>query len=128
MKKYVRRLESVCQKKKIYLRSDISLQKLAKMLGTNRTYLSIIFHEVYNTTYYGFINSKRVVVAAQLLREKNVTVRDAMIACGFSSYNSFRDAFREVYGCRPGEYLRKAKAGLIIAEEEPPMEETTDSF
>ena len=109
MKKYIKRLESLMTTKRPYLEHNLTLTSLAKRIGTNRTYLSIIFRDHYGTSFYGFVNSYRVQHAANLMKESDIIVRDAMTASGFYSYNSFRNAFLEAYGCRPGEYLKMIK-------------------
>lgn len=116
MKNYTAKLEKLCRDKRVYLHQDLTLEKLAKLLGTNRTYISVTLHDVMGTSFYGYINPMRVTYAAELIRNGNLSVKDVMTRSGFSSFNSFRRAFFEKYGCTPGEYV-KAHGSEALTQE-----------
>lgn len=107
MKNYTAKLEKLCKDKRVYLQNDLTLDKLAKMLDTNRTYISVTLHDVMGTSFYGYINPKRVAYAAELMRKGNHSVKDVMQRSGFNSFNSFRRAFSDKYGCTPGEFIKE---------------------
>ena len=111
MKDYTRQLKHLCTSKHVYLNPELTLDGLAKLLNTNRTYLSVTLHEKLHTSFYGYINPLRVAHAAELFKNTNLSVKDVMIRSGFSSFNSFRRAFSAVYGCTPGEYQKQFKKG-----------------
>lgn len=111
MKNYTAKLEKLCRDKRVYLHADLTLEKLAKMLGTNRTYISVTLHDVMGTSFYGYINPMRAAYAAELIRNGNHSVKDVMARSGFNSFNSFRRAFYEKYGCTPGEYVKALSSG-----------------
>ncbi len=107
MEDYSVQLKRLCEEELIYLKPDITLNQLAKMLGTNRTYLSVTLHTQYRTSFCNFINSQRAAYAALLLKQPGRTVKSVMYLSGFGSYNGFRRAFIKSYGCTPGEYQKR---------------------
>lgn len=107
MEDYTMQLKRLCEEELIYLQPDITLNRLAKRLGTNRTYLSETLHKNLRTSFCSFINSQRAAYAASLLKHPGRTVKEIRYLSGFSSYNGFRRAFFKVYGCTPGEYQKR---------------------
>lgn len=95
-------LKTYCEDKQLYLQHDLTLQRLATIIGTNRTYLSGYFAQqgfTYNTyinrlridhfvrLYHESMNSAQVMTAVQLAQQS-----------GFRSYSTFAIAFKQFNG------------------------------
>lgn len=92
------------EEEKIYLNPKLKLSDVARMVGTNRTYLSRFFNEENGQTFYDFVNNYRVEHATQLLRTSSYTVLEVAEKSGFNSVSTFRRAFVAAYKCSPNEY------------------------
>ena len=116
-------LRKRCEATELYLQSDLMLSELARVLGTNRTYLSAYFASQ-GTTYYGYINRLRIDHFCRLYREARVEGRSATATqlsaeCGYGTYRTFADAFRTQKGQAPTEWMR--------SQPEPDPSEKTSS-
>lgn len=98
------RLNKACEEDKVFLNNDLTLEGLARIIGTNRTYVSIVLRDEMHTNFHEYINGKRISHAVEKLRSGKQNVKEIMYESGFNSYNSFRNAFYAVYHCTPGEY------------------------
>lgn len=91
-----------------YLNPDISLPDLAKMTGTNRTYLSKHINSNYNQNFKQYINEHRLINAEKLLMEgDNMDIMSISLQSGFSSYHTFNRCFKERYKMSPGVYRKQ---------------------
>lgn len=106
------RLERLLNEDKIFLDPEINLPDLTKLLGTNRTYLSLLINQEFGLNFNQFINKYRIEEACKLLLQPEndeLTVKEIGEKCGFSTYPSFIRWFREYYETTPGAY-RKAES------------------
>ncbi|WP_029906724.1 helix-turn-helix domain-containing protein [Prevotella sp. 10(H)] len=91
-----------------WLNPSLSLQDLAIVLNTNRTYLSEYFHKTLNTTFYDYINSFRLEYACKiLLSQPDLSILQVGEMSGFNSLSTFRRAFQRQIGCTPAKYRRQ---------------------
>lgn len=95
-------LKTYCEDKQLYLQHDLTLQRLATIIGTNRTYLSGYFAQQ-GFTYNTYINRLRIDHFIRLYRE-SVNSAQVMTAVqlaqqsGFRSYSTFAIAFKQFNG------------------------------
>lgn len=89
---------------KIYLNPKLKLSDVARLAGTNRTYLSRFFNRENGQTFYDYVNNYRVKYAEQLLRSSNATLVEVAEKAGFNSLSTFRRVFVTNHGCSPIEY------------------------
>ena len=85
-----------------------SIQDIARQTAYSEYYISHLFSEKMGTTVKEYITRKKILHAASLLRDSNITVADAAEAVGFSSPHAFRVAFRRYMQCIPTEYRKQA--------------------
>ena len=100
-------LEKECEYTQLYCNSDLTLDALSRVIGTNRTYLSKYFAQK-GMTYYSYINKLRVEYAARKIEEAESDINlEAIVAdCGFKNANTFRRAFKEIMGHLPSEHKK----------------------
>lgn len=101
------RLEELMDRERLYLDPRLSLDQLARRLGTNRTYLSNYLNKVKGMTFYDYIHSLRVYrKSIPLIREHPEYSLDYIAKqSGFNSLSTFQRAFRKHTGTTPGKYL-----------------------
>lgn len=110
------RLDELMRGERIYRRKDISLDLLADMLGTNRTYVSRIINQHAGTTFYGYVNSLRMEEAVAILSEPadDAPLKALADRLGYNSLSAFYRAFRNETGVPPSKYrdeVRKMRQG-----------------
>ena len=102
-------LEKQIEKECLYMKPDLSIADLSRLVATNRTYLSIYFKEVLHSSFYEYINRMRIFNACIPLMKSNSKLKIEAIAfeSGFRSVTTFRRAFTKYVGTTPNKYLRK---------------------
>ena len=94
--------------KKVYLKSTLSINEVAGMLNTNRTYISNLVNSEFNLSFYQFVNKFRIQEAARIIRESpDLSTNEVANLVGFNSISSFITAFKLHKRCTPKEYKRK---------------------
>ena len=97
-------VQRLFEEEKIYLNPKLKLSDVARMVGTNRTYLSQYFNRDNGHTFYDYVNNYRIRDAEHLLRETDDTLTVVSEKTGFNSVSTFRRVFTSTYGCSPNEY------------------------
>lgn len=110
-----RSLESLMRESKLYRQNDISLDKVASLLGSNRTYVSRIINRYAEKTFYGYVNMYRIEEATQILADVNSdrTMKSICDGVGYNSLTAFYRVFQKEIGCPPSKYreeVRRLKA------------------
>ena len=108
-KKVVRSLgEERVKKMMLYIRDHysekISLEQIAAAASISERECLRCFHDMLNTSPFGYLMDYRVRRAADLLRETDRTVTDIAYACGFFGTSYFGKVFKKSMNCTPGQY------------------------
>ncbi|MCK9627991.1 MAG: helix-turn-helix domain-containing protein [Bacteroidales bacterium] len=91
----------------LYLDPALTISKLARIAGTNRSYLSYFIRECKGCTFREYVNSMRARHAFELLRsEKMHCLSDLAIECGFSNLRSLNRSYKAFYGKLPSQERR----------------------
>ena len=104
-----RTLERIMREEKIYKDNFITKDKVAEILGTNRTYLSRIINEQSKLSFTHYVNRFRIEEAIRLLSDpNNETPMKAISAeLGFNSISTFYNLFQSSVGMTPSQYRNK---------------------
>ncbi len=95
------------KQEQIYLNNELSIDSLAKRLGTNRNYLSKFINSEIKQTFYDYVNQWRVSHAAQLLTTTTLSVDAVAVKSGFKSGSTFFRQFRKITGLTPLAYRKQ---------------------
>ena len=95
-------LQQHCIDNQLYLQHELNLLKLAKAIGTNRSYLSQYFSSI-GINYNAYINDLRINHFVSLYHEavasqRSITAQQLALESGYRSYNTFREAFKRKTG------------------------------
>lgn len=93
----------------VFTDPDANHETLARLLGTNRTYLGDALHECADTTPADFINRYRIRYAANLLTTTDDPVSLVAEQCGIPNRSTFSRLFRDRYSMSPTEYRKAAR-------------------
>ncbi len=99
---------------KVYLDTDLTIELLAKKLGTNRSYLSVIIMNHYHKNFRQLINEYRIKQALELIAGdavKNLTIEGLGHEVGFKHSSSFRMAFHKHTGRPPSFFVKYIVVG-----------------
>ena len=84
------KLESMMNEQQIFLQNDLLLNDVAKLLGTNRTYLLQALSSCAHMTFKEYINRKRITYAEQLMAKNPQTPKTEIATrSGYNSMSSF---------------------------------------
>lgn len=103
-------LQQYCIDTRLYLQHDLSLSQLAKIIGTNRSYLSLYFSHK-GLTYNAYINDLRINHFIDLFRKavasrRLVTAQQLAHKSGYKSYSTFSLAFKQRIGVAVTAWMR----------------------
>ena len=103
-----KRLTELLQEGEVFRDQQLDREKLAKMLGTNRTYLSSAVKSITGgLPIRDYVNSYRLRYAAQLLvNEKDLPVTTVGERAGFKTTSTFYRSFKDRFGMLPSEYRK----------------------
>lgn len=87
-----------------YANNDINIQGVARMVGTNVSYLSDYLNSHLHMNFNQYVNRLRVEYACQLMEETDYTMDELAHRCGFSSKAAFYRVFSIVKGSNPVDY------------------------
>lgn len=107
----VQRLEGLMKEQQLYRENLLTRDRVAEILGTNRTYLSQILSEVYNKNFTDYINDLRIDEALHILDNpnNNNTIKQIGQDLGFNSVTTFNSQFQNRTGMTPAQYRQKIK-------------------
>ncbi|MBO4755208.1 MAG: helix-turn-helix transcriptional regulator [Bacteroidales bacterium] len=92
--------------KKLFLKPSLSLQDVADVLGSNKTYVSKLVNNAYNLGFPELLNILRIDYAEQyLLIHQNAKQTELAEACGFVSASSFNSVFKKITGVTPKMWI-----------------------
>lgn len=105
------KLEALMHDQKAYLDPLLSIEKLASLLDTNRTYLSKVINEETGESYSTFINNLRLEEAIVRLSDPDdqTAMTDLGPLVGFNSQSSFYTLFKKKYKITPTLFRANVK-------------------
>lgn len=103
------RLESLMKDDRLYCEKNLTRERVADALGSNRTYLSQIINDKAGCSFFQYINSFRIEDAIRQLSDpsNDIPLKALADELGFSSLASFYKAFQEKVGMPPAKYREK---------------------
>lgn len=88
----------------------LTLQLAAQMANMEKTYFSKRFKLLTGFGFHEYLTQTRLLAAAQMLEETNLSMVTISERCGFSGSNYFGDSFRRWKGLSPSQYRKQQKA------------------
>ena len=89
-----------------HYKENISLESISKELFISKSYVSHIFSEKIGMGFRDYINSLRISLSLNYLKDGNLSITEISAVCGFESIRSFNRAFRKIHSATPSEYRK----------------------
>lgn len=106
---YKNRLERIMRSQQAYLRSDLTLPKLAEAVNCSVNHLSQVINSGFDMSFFDYLNQHRIEHSRELLTrlddERNAILNIAFTV-GFNSNSAFYAAFKKCVGKTPAQYRR----------------------
>jgi AraC-like DNA-binding protein len=97
-----------------HISEPIYMKQLAKHIGMSEVSLSRYFRSRTGKTFPTYLNELRIARVCRLLAERDATIMELALSCGFDSYANFEKQFVRFQRCSPRDYRNRA-LGLDIA-------------
>ncbi|SEK54226.1 AraC-type DNA-binding protein [Pseudobutyrivibrio ruminis] len=101
---YANKFVEICDYIDNHCSEDLKLDEVADMSGFSKFYFERLFKQFTGTSFYKYVNQKRIAKASELLIEPGNSVTDVALNCGFMSISSFIRMFKLQKGCTPTEF------------------------
>ncbi len=104
-----KKIQKVLHQEKVYRDSELSLDKLSKLIDEPTYKVSYVINNYLNTTFYDVVNVERVEEAKALLQEnQKYTIEGVGLEVGYKSRATFYRAFKKYTGKTPTVYISSA--------------------
>ena len=103
------RLDTIMQVEKVFLRSDLTLPKLAGVVDCSVNHLSQVINSGFDMSFFDYLNRQRIEYARKRLSEHdshNKAILSVAFAAGYNSNSAFYAAFKKCVGQTPAQYRR----------------------
>ena len=78
--------------------------RVAAQAGFSKYHFSRLFKQYTDSTFYKYLNQKRIEYAKTLLQDPGMTVTEVAFKSGFSSLSAFLRMFKLMNNCTPTEF------------------------
>ena len=103
-KEYTEKFIFICNYINEHCTEDLNLDKIAKLAGFSKYHFTRLFKQITSTTFYKYLNLKRIEHAQKLLANPGISVTEVALNSGFSSLSAFIRMFKLINHCTPTEY------------------------
>lgn len=109
------KFERLMEEQKLYKEKNLTREKIAELLDTNRTYLSQVINEKTGMSVLACVNAYRINEAFETLSDakNDIPLKALSSDLGFASLTTFYKAFRQKTGMTPAKYREKI---LVLAQ------------
>ncbi len=104
-----KRLNYFMSEEAVYIQPDLTLKSLAEKLHTSPNNLSWLLNQVYQATFYEYVNGHRINAFIKRLENeehRNHTLLSLAMDVGFNSKSTFNKAFKAVKGQTPSQFIK----------------------
>lgn len=118
MKEMYDRLEKLMYEQELYRQSDLSRDKVAQMLSTNRTYLCSVIKSFTGMTFPYYVNSFRINEAVGILSdpEDDTPIKAIAAGLGYNNLTTFYRLFEAAKGMPPSKYRETVIQNANLAD------------
>lgn len=90
-----------------HLTQEISLSSLADAVGVSKFYFCRLFKQSMGVTPHQYVIQQRVERAKQLLQQRQFSIADVALQCGFANQGHLNRHFKRIVGITPFAFLKQ---------------------
>lgn len=100
------KIEKAVREDRVYTDNGISVDKLAELVGSNRSYVSRIINEYAGMSFNNYINSFRIDEAVSILSDihSDKSLNELSEELGYNTLSTFYRSFQKSIGVPPSKY------------------------
>ena len=102
------RIKTMLQFVQVHYAENLTVEQIAASASISPSECLRCFHDMIGTTPNQYLRSQRLQRAAELLCGTTLQVTAIAAQCGFEDSSYFARSFRQIYGCGPTEFRRRA--------------------
>lgn len=87
-----------------YFVSIEHIEEVARASSISEYHFFRLFRQVFNESPYQYITLKKLNLALRLLKDKEFSLTDVALSCGFADLSSFSKNFKKQFGVSPGGF------------------------
>ncbi len=106
-KEYTHKFNALMDYIDMHYMEDLSLDKIADMIGFSKFHFSRLFKQYTNFTFCDYICYRRIKAAEELLAKPDLSITEIALQSGFPSISTFNRLFKQQKECTPSEYRAK---------------------
>lgn len=91
----------------------INVEKIAEILGCNRSHMFRVFKEEYGISVQEYLKNVRMDHARHMMEQTDMSVIEIMYSCGFNDLPNFSRQFKRHFGVSPGAARKNLESDLI---------------
>lgn len=111
------KLDAFMSKDKLFRQKDVSLDLLAQMTDSNRTYVSKAVNHYAGQSFSSWLNMYRIAEAIRLMsRQDEMPLKQIADEVGYTSMSVFYNAFCKETGLPPGRYRKELQNRKILPD------------
>ena len=103
---YLDKFVSICDYINNHCTEELKLEEVADRAGFSKFHFSRLFKDFTGTTFYKYVNIKRINAAERLLLDPAINVTEVAVRSGFNSVSAFMRMFKQIKGCTPTEFKK----------------------
>lgn len=103
-KEYTERFLYICDYINEHYSEELTLDDVANLSGFSKYHFSRLFKQFTNISFYKYLNKKRIESAEKLLIDKELSITEVALHCGFTSLSAFIRMFKIIKDCTPTEF------------------------
>jgi len=103
-KEYTEKFVSICNYINEHCTEDLSLEEISSIAGFSKYHFTRLFKQFTTTTFYRYLNQKRIEHAQNMLAYPGIPVTEVALSSGFQSLSAFIRMFKLINQCTPTEY------------------------
>lgn len=115
-----REIEVISNRKELQIRrvverhvgQQITVDELAFFCHMSTSTFKRGFHDIYHTTPQKWLITRKLEIAADLLRAQTESPSAVYLRVGYQNHSSFSEAFRKHFGTSPSDYQRRQLNGM----------------
>lgn len=104
-----KKVKESLEEEQLFLRSDLSLKILSRVVGTNTVYLSKAINQGFGCSYSAVLNRYRLDYIIKEAVATGDTIESVSARYAFWSRSTLYDVFRQMKGMSPCRYMEKIK-------------------